>query len=151
MSRSRGVLAGVAAASVGAVVFGSVLLTGSEVASAQSVCDPPSGAAVGDEYTCDVDGVRATVRILDHDCILLVRAVVLNAVTKELVPGTTQSADVIARHALARANVAVGDCRRPTPVVVVPVAPVSPAPVDDTPATEAPVPNTVVSNLPVTH
>lgn len=150
MSRSRGVLAGLAAASVGAVVFGSVLLSGSGVASAQSVCDPPSGAAAGTEYTCDVDGVRATVRVLDHNCIVLVRATVLNAVTKELIPGTAQSAGV--DRALVRAHVSVGDCRRETSVVAVPVpVPVNPALTDNTLPTEAPVPNTVVAHLPVTN
>lgn len=159
MSGSRGVLAGVAAAAVGAVTAGSFLLSGSSVASAESVCGPPSGAVAGDTYTCDVDGVRATVKVLDKDCVLLVRAVVLNDVTRSVIPGTAGSADVIARRALANARVSVGDCHRQrAPVVVVPVpapAPEVPAPApevpgSEAPVTEAPVPEPVETHLPVT-
>lgn len=152
MSGSRGVLAGLAAAAVGAVTAGSFLLSGSSVASAESVCEPPSGAAAGDTYTCDVDGVRATVKVLDKDCVLLVRAVVLNDVTRKVIPGTAGTADVIARRALANARVSVGDCHRQrAPVVVVPVpVPAPEVPGSEAPVTEAPTPQPVETHLPVT-
>lgn len=114
-------------------------------------CTDLQNVQSGQTVDCYYNGVRAKVRVLDHDCIVLVRVVA--GEHERRVVGEVQD-QTGRRGSVADVGIHIGDCYHRRPVTTTPPATATPVPpVTDVPAPvqEAPAPDVVETHLPVTH